>query len=195
MKKLEKEKELAKSLSQDIWVESDDYWICNPCLFHSKSAPKPLLTLRRGNFGFVSNTGQNSVIVDHKKRHSQSKLHEWCVDEYQRSSELKSENDKKNEVAAKKIIRNVLICFKRSWSSADFVALNAKDFLAERDLGTSNNATKGDSKVEFFRQRTIIFDLLTVKIQRFFDENVQDISVTLDKGTKYLGFFLLQIGK
>jgi len=43
----------------------------------------------------------------------------------------------------RKEVQNVLICFKRSWSSADFVALNAKDFLAERDLGTSNNATKG----------------------------------------------------
>ena len=43
----------------------------------------------------------------------------------------------------------------------DFVALNAKDFLAERDGGSHNVATKGDSKAEFFRLRPIIFDIVT----------------------------------
>ena len=38
-------------------------------------------------------------------------------------------------MAAKKIVRNALICFKRSWGAEDFVALNVKDFqfLAEID--------------------------------------------------------------
>ena len=43
----------------------------------------------------------------------------------------------------------------------NFVALNAKDFLAERDGGSHNVATKGDSKAEFFRLRPIIFDIVT----------------------------------
>ena len=177
-KKLQKKKELLES--QDIWVESDDYWICNPCLFLSKNGPKPMLSQRRGNFGFIKNSGPNFQIVSTKKNHTDLELHKWCVKEYKKECEMKTENDQRNEIASKKIVRNALICFKRSWGSADFVALNAKDFLAERDGGSHNVATKGDSKAEFFRLRPIIFDIVTQKTKRFF-EDVENISVTLDK--------------
>ena len=85
-------------------------------------------------------------------------------------------------MAAKKIVRNALICFKRSWGAEDFVALNAKDFLAERDTGSYNNATQNDSRSEFFRLRPIIYDIVTQKTKLFFAD-VENISVTLDKVT------------
>ena len=181
-KEQRKEKQLIESL--DIWIDSDDYWICNPCLFHSssKNVPKQLLVGKKGNFGFVKSFGQKCLIDASKRRHCESVLHEWCLKEFQREAELKTANDQKNELAAKKVVRNVLICFKRSWGSEDFIALNAKDFLAERDQGSWNNATKNDSSAEFFRLRSILFDIVTAKTIRFFAD-IEDISVTLDKVT------------
>ena len=64
------------------------------------------------------------------------------------------------------------------------MSYNLKDYLAEKDLGTEfyNVATKGDSKSEFFRLRTVIFDILSQKTKHFF-QDISDISVTLDKVT------------
>ena len=57
--------------------------------------------------------------------------------------------------------------------------------MAEKDFGSEfyNIATKDDSKNEFFRLKNIIFDSVTEKNKLFFKENVQNISVTLDKVT------------
>ena len=183
VKQQKKEKDLNDC--QSFWIESDKYWICNPCLLHSqsKNVPRYLASGRKGTFGFVSNTGQNCLIVACKKRHTDSLLHAWCIKEYQNESEWKASNDKKNEIAAKRIIRNVLLCFKRSWGSEDFIALNAKNFLDDKDLGISYSATKNDSRKEFFRLRRVIFDILDEKTRHFFSENISNIAVTLDKVT------------
>ena len=87
-------------------------------------------------------------------------------------------------MAAKKIIRNALFCFKRSLGSEDFQALNAKDYLSEKDLGSDvyNIATKNDARSEFFRLRNVTFDVLTEKTKQYFS-HVKDIAVTLDKVT------------
>ena len=73
------------------------------------------------------------------------------------------------------------------------MALNMKDFLAEEDFGSElfNIATQNNSKAEFFRLRNVIFDVVTKQTHKFFEENIKDIAVTLDKGAKYLWFFLL----
>ena len=72
---------------------------------------------------------------------------------------------------------------KRNLGSEDFVALNAKDFLTENEIGTYNSATKNYSKNEFFRLRSVIYDRVTEKTKKFSKKNIQDIAITLDKVT------------
>ena len=181
----QKQKELDNS--ESFWIESEEYWICNPCLFHSKSAniPHQLIVNKRGNFGYVGKIGQKpSHIALSKLRHTEKPLHLWCIQEYQREVERKNIDDRRNDLAGRKIVRNALFCFTRSLGSGDFETLNLKDFLAEKDLGSKmyNIATRNDSRAEFFRLRNVIFELLTEKTKNFFKE-VKDIAVTLDKVT------------
>ena len=175
-----------------FWIESDNYWVCNPCLFNSKRTdiPKQLISKKVGNFGYVVKNRDKSTSIDSKsninmakKRHCESALHHWCVEEFKKKSQENESSQRKNEIVAKKVIRNALFCFKRSGGAEDFLALNAKDFLAEKDVGSFNIATKNDSTTEFFRLRNVIFDIMTEKTKQFFSSNVQDIAVTLDKVT------------
>ena len=153
--------------------------------------PDHLKHLKRGCFGYVGKTGKKSMIKASKGRHLKSSLHKWCVQEYLKVAERKIAADRRNDLAGKKIVRNALFCFKQSLSSADFMALNMKDFLAEEEFGSElfNIATQNNSKAEFFRLRNVIFDVLTKETHKFFEENIKDIAVTLDKGAKYLGIF------
>ena len=59
-----------------------------------------------------------------------------------------------------------------------------KDFLAELDLENEivNCATKKDSRSQYFQLRSEVFEILDKKTQKFF-EKIQNIAVTLDKGT------------
>ena len=57
--------------------------------------------------------------------------------------------------------------------------MNAKDYTCYLE----NPATKNDSEKEFYKLRDVIFDALSEKTIRFFQENVKQISVTLDKVT------------
>ena len=178
--------------SEEFWIDSDEFWICNPCLCHSssKNVPDHLSGLKRGCFGYVGKTGKKSMIKSSKERHLKSSLHKWCVQEYLKVAERKIAADRRNDLAGKKIVRNALFCFKQSLSSADFMALNMKDFLAEEDFGSElfNIATQNNSKAEFFRLRNVIFDVVTKETHKFFEENIKDIAVTLDKGEKYFFF-------
>ena len=124
--------------SQDFWDEEDDVWICNPCLFYSKSknVPKELLPGRSGGFGFVSKSAATKHINQNKSKHIERKLHEWCVKEFHKELETKSLNERRNEIASTKIVRNALLCFVRGLGSDDFLLLNLKDYLAEKDLGS-----------------------------------------------------------
>jgi hypothetical protein len=64
------------------------------------------------------------------------------------------------------------------------LALNEKDFLAEKDIGNKifNIATKNDSRAQYFKTRGEVFELLSKKTKQFF-EKIEDIAVTLDKVT------------
>jgi hypothetical protein len=64
------------------------------------------------------------------------------------------------------------------------LALNEKDFLAEKDIGNKifNIATKNDSRAQYFKMRGEVFELLSKKTKQFF-EKIEDIAVTLDKVT------------
>ena len=179
---IQKEKDLKNS--ENFWVESEALWICNPCLFFSKSpdCPAKLITLRRGNFGYVNNTGKPYYITSSKKNHTDNPLHKWCVKQHKKETKLKNSADRKNEYAAKRIIRNALICLKRSWSGEDFLALNEKNMLDDMDIGAYVSATKNDSRGEFFRLRSLIFDIVSEKTKIYF-ENIENIAVTLDKVT------------
>ena len=170
--------------NEKFWIETDKNWICQPCIFYSKDCTKEdLVTLRRGNFGCVNKTGQNYVIVASKTRHNKNLLHKWCVKEHLKESEHKVSYDRKNEIAARIIIRNVLLCFKRDWGSVDFLALNEVAFLTQTDIASFLHATKNDSRAQFFRLRNVVFDVLAAKTKNFFSKDVENIAVTLDKVT------------
>ena len=66
------------------------------------------------------------------------------LQDFKLQEEKEIEDRIRNEIVGKKIIRNALLCFKRSLGSEDFLALNEKDFLAEKDIGNKifNIATK-----------------------------------------------------
>ena len=186
LKEAEKsQKKIELDESKDYWVEDEHFWICNACFFHSKckSMPGPLLAHKKGNFGYVSKKQKPSHIKTGKKEHCDNKLHEWCVDEFEKKEEKKIADKIKNEIVGKKIVRNALLCFKRSLGSEDFLALNEKDFLAEKDIGNKifNIATKNDSRAQYFKMRGEVFELLSKKTKQFF-EKIEDIAVTLDKG-------------
>ena len=146
--------------------------ICQPCIFYSKDdgpdgVPKDLATLRRGNFGCVNKTGEKYSIAASKTRHNKNLLHKWCVKKHLRESEHKVSYDRKNEIAARMIIRNVLLCFKRDWGSVDFLALNEVALLTQTDIASFLHATKNDSRAQFFRLRNVVFDVLTAKMILF----------------------------
>ena len=166
-----KRKEITITESNEFWIDSDEFWICNPCLCHSssKNMPDHLKHLKRGCFGYVGKTGKKSMIKASKGRHLKSSLHKWCVQEYLKVAERKIAADRRNDLAGKKIVRNALFCFKQSLSSADFMALNMKDFLAEEEFGSElfNIATQNNSKAEFFRLRNVIFDVVTKQTHKF----------------------------
>ena len=87
--------------------------------------------------------------------------------------------EQSNVEAGKKVIKNALYCLQNSLSARNFVGLNAKDYTCYLE----NPATKNDSEKEFYKLRDIIFEALSEKTIRFFQENVKQISVTLDKVT------------
>ena len=164
-RKTQKKNELDES--KTFWIEDDNFWICNACLCNSKSAPAPLLAQKKGNFGFVSKKGKPAQIAQNKARHCGLRLHGWCADEFEKKEEKKIKDNIRNKIAGKKIIRNALLCFKRSLGSEDFLALNEKDFLAELDLGNEivNCATKKDSRSQYFQLRNEVFEILDKKLR------------------------------
>ena len=182
-KETQKETEYYK---EKYWMDSENYLICNPCLVHSTSisVPKQLLSGKRGNFGYVEKGGKGYLVEAVKSRHCDKPLHIWCVKEFEKKEEKRIQQFRRNELAGKKIIRNALLCFKRSLGCEDFLALNEIHFLAERDLGnvSFNIATKNDSRLEYFRLRREIYEIVSNKTKKFFEE-IQDIAVTLDKVT------------
>ena len=174
----------------EYWKEYTDYIVCTPCsLYHKRSdVPAGLRSSIRKGFGIIqkekidSNKQKRLQKKHHltrsKKHHCGLALHDWCVSKYKKELNEKVDHDEADKRAGKQIIRNALFCFLKSLSAEDFVALNAKDY--ESLIQTL--ATKNDSKAQFFRYRNIVFDILSEKTKKFF-QDIKDITVTLDKVT------------
>ena len=167
----------------DFWEEHDDYYICKPCALHhkSKDVPSGLKSSIKKFFGVIKKHEnlQNHHLTRSKTRHESLALHSWCLSKYEKEKEEQITFEQANEEAGKKVIKNAIYCFQNSLSASNFVALNAKDYTCHLE----NTATKNDSELAFFHQRDIIFEVLSEKTIRFFQENVTNISVSLDKVT------------
>ena len=182
---LDKKKEAAKpdSTNDKFWQEHDDYYICTPCAIHHKriDVPDDMKPSIKANFGIIkkSENKKKFHVKLSKRDHNKLGLHGWCVLQYENQKKEKNSYEQSNVEAGKKVIKNALYCLQNSLSARNFVGLNAKDYTCYLE----NPATKNDSEKEFYKLRDIIFEALSEKTIRFFQENVKQISVTLDKVT------------
>ena len=181
---LNKKEETSKSeeINDKYWSEHDDYYICTPCALHHKrmDVPAILKSSIRYSYGVIQKNS-NMIIGNlnrSKIRHNQLALHEWCVSKYESEKKEKLTYDQSNSEAGKRVIKNALYCFQNCLSAKNFVGLNVLNYSHNLE----NPVTKNDSEAEFFRLRNVIFDLLTEKTKKFFNE-VKDITVSLDKVT------------
>ena len=108
--------------------------------------------------------------------HCNYALHMWCVEKFKNESLKQADEKEKNRLAGKKVVRNALFCFLRSYGAEDFLALN------EKDSDLPDIATKNDSRNMFFKLRNVVFDILSEKTIDFFND-IKYISVSLDKVT------------
>ena len=180
IKELSESKPKARDAKSD-WIEAENNYICKPCLkfSSSESVPAKLKALRRGNFGFVDKNQEQFRVNFNMKTHESNELHKWCC---LKQEELEAEllqNDLESKKAGKLIVNNALLCFKKGWSSEDFLSLNDKDNLLSEDI---KPATKNDSSAQFFDIRNTCFYKVTDKVKYLFKE-IDSFSFTLDKVT------------
>ena len=178
-----KQQEPSSAFNKDeFWQKYDDYYICNPCALHHKRRDFPAEHKKsiKCNYGMIKNSSK--LTKGHLKRskndHCVLESHKWCVKEYEKKKETKLTYEEANAAAGKIVISNALFCFKRSLSSKDFVAMNAKEQICHPETA----ATKNDSAAEFFKLRNVVFDVLSEKTVNFF-QKIKSIAVTLDKVT------------
>ena len=178
-----KQQEPSSAFNKDeYWQKYDDYYICNPCALHHKRRDFPAEHKKsiKCNYGMIKNSSK--LTKGHLKRskndHCVLESHKWCVKEYEKKKETKLTYEEANAAAGKIVISNALFCFKRSLSSKDFVAMNAKEQICHPETA----ATKNDSAAEFFKLRNVVFDVLSEKTVNFF-QKIKSIAVTLDKVT------------
>ena len=182
MKQLEDESQQQENQPVSSWTKVGSCEMCQNCVRYgsSEDVPQKLKSFHKGTFGLVSLNQSAFHVKQHKVRHEQTELHMWCY--------LKSEKVKKDEIdsemlsenAGLKIVRNAILCLKKSWSSEDFQALNDKDDLTDEIHG--KNATKNDSRAEFFALRNIAFDKATQKVKALFQQ-INFFGLSLDKVT------------
>ena len=187
---LNKKKEPVNSLksenskfNDECWEEFDDYYICTPCALNHKRKDVPLEykpSIKAGYSMIKKHSNKKKFhITSSKNEHNQLELHGWCVGKYKTEKNEKLTYDQSNAEAGKKIIKNAVYCFQNSLGARNFLGLNALNYSCHFEI----TATKNDSEKEFFRLRNVVFDLLTEKTHKFFQENVNQISVSLDKVT------------
>ena len=194
VKFLEDQKNKKEEKFQDFWKEYDDYYVCTPCTLYYKSqdVPADYISSRKKGFGIIHKETKDSKqqkswhVTRSKNYHCEIPLHDWCVEKYLQEKDEKQDHDKANKLAGELVISNAILCLQRSFGAEDFVAMNAKDNFCNKNI--KYVATKNDSRAEFFKLRNVIFDIVSDKTKKFF-EDIRDISVTLDKGVKYLLFF------
>ena len=162
------------------WLDSEEHLTCDACLHLSVlEIPNHLKILKRGNFGLVSKKASKKNLKRSIRIHVNSPLHIWCVNKLKEMSEAQAEKKKANLEAATLLATNAALCFKTFGSSKDFVRLNDKDNLTEG----LTPAFKNDGGQEFFSYREIFYLKLSDSVKKFFQENVNSFSVTLDKVT------------
>ena len=172
------DKEVERS---DVWIETDDEWICRECLEISDrdDVPATLKSLKRGTFGKIKKDAHQRNINRSMKNHLSSELHKWCSDYKCKMKKESLDAESVSKKACELLVTNAVLCFKTCGSSNDWVRLNDKDNLTE-DLSP---ATVNDGKQEFFSLREICFSKLTKILQEQFKSSVNSFSVTLDKVT------------
>ena len=194
VKFLEDQKNKKDEKFQDFWKEYDNYYVCIPCTLNYKrqDVPAEYVSSRKKGFGIIHKETKDSKqqkswhVTRSKNYHCEIPLHDWCVEKYLQEKDEKQDHDKANKLAGDLVISNAILCLQRSFGAEDFVAMNAKDNFCNKNI--KYVATKNDSRAEFFKLRNVIFDIVSDKTKKFF-EDIRDISVTLDKGVKYLLFF------
>ena len=161
------------------WIDVGNMTACRVCFNYSKTEDVPNNLKASGNFGLIKKGQRNFNMTRLKKEHCQKPLHHWCLKKEQQDLKSKTVAEDLNMRAGEKVVRNALHCFKRGLGAEDFLALNDKDLGSD----ITNTATKNDSKAEFFKLRNVVFDLVSERTRQFFKENVNHITVTLDKVT------------
>ena len=153
------------------WHRGEKYMSC---------IPSGLKKFKRGNFGMVKLDQEQRNTKRGMDTHLKSVLHNWC---FNKSIQVKKHSTKQqveNEQVAEMIVRNAVFCFKNSMGAQDFIKLNDKDNLTTT---IKTNATKNDSRQEFFTLRNITYEKTAEKVKTLFKE-VDAFSVTLDKVTE-----------
>ena len=179
--KMEETKEGEEVKEMEFWVAGDEHWICRPCVRYSQdtTVPKKLENSRRGIQGVIRRKQKSWHIRQAKLQHEANSLHVWCLAKETNDANTKQNHDDRNRLVGEQTIRNLILCYKRSWSSEDFMALNDLQHLTPG----MEVAVKNCSSTSFFRVRDIVMEVLTEKFQKLFQIEIENFCITLDKVT------------
>lgn len=189
IKGLIKNEEISNKIDQNdydkFWIENEDFYVCKVCIssenFVEKIPPK-LLSLKRGNFGFISRGKINYHVNKNKLIHETNELHKYLVNTYLKHKDSSDKFNELNKKAASLVIMNCYQCLQTGGSSVDFLRMNDRDMLASNIMKTFTAANKNNSVKEFFDLREILFLNLSKNIKEQF-QRVKSFSITLDKVT------------
>ena len=111
------------------------------------------------------------------RRHEKTNIHIWCEMKEKKELEKKKSFEERNEEAGLEVIRTAIKVMKRGGGSADF--------LADLDLLSLTPgvvyAVKNNSRDAFFEIRDSTFEVVVQKMQKFFRDNIKNITASLDK--------------
>jgi hypothetical protein len=112
-------------------------------------------------------------------RHEQTNLHIWCTMKEKKEAVQDKNFENRNEEAGLQVVRTAIKTMKRGGGSMDF--------MADLDLLSLTPgviyAVKNNSRTMYFDLRDSTFEVVTPMMQKFFRENVNNITVSLDKVT------------
>ena len=179
-KEKEKEKQIKSVENNECWKEYEDSIVCHPCFLYSRGldVPKKHKKSVKGSLGIFNKANEKNVysLKKDKAIHCNLGIHGWCVNKLKNETLKQADEKETNRLAGRKVIRNALFCFVRSYGAEDFLALN------EKDSDLPDIATKNDSRNMFFKLRNIVFDVVSEKTINYF-KDVKYIAVSLDKVT------------
>lgn len=181
IKAAQKKDKSEQNLPIGNWHKGEEYMCCIDCVKYSDSPeiPAGLKKFKRGNFGMVKLDQEQRNLKHAMDTHLQSELHTWCFNKSIQVTKQSTKQQVENEQVTEMIVRNAVFCFKNSMGAQDFIKLNDKDNLTTT---IKTNATKNDSRQEFFTLRNITYEKTAERVKTLFQE-VDAFSVTLDKVT------------